>query len=74
MVVEVLPSNVNGHLHCVQLINQCMRDGQPLEVGSIITSMAQRDNKPQVITRIKKESVISLHSVIPARYMQAYNC
>jgi len=40
-VLEILPSNTNGCLHRVELINLGKNGGQPFDVGTIITLMAQ---------------------------------
>ena len=52
----------------MQLVNQAKRAGQPFEVGTMITTMAQPSTKPQVITRIifhfkfLKSPVLMCHS------------
>ena len=51
-VTDILPRNICGPLHCVQLFNQFKRAGKPLEVGRIITALAQPAAKRQVIVKI----------------------
>ena len=51
-VIDILPSNISGRLHRVQLVNQSKRAGQPFEGGNIITTMAQPSTKPLVTTKI----------------------